>query len=131
MHTSYDCIEKRNRVADQTAEWLDAYFSGAGIGDLPPLQPRGTPFQQLIWQCLLQIPYGQSVTYGQIAEIAAKRLHRNTMSAQAVGQAVAANPIGILIPCHRVLAAGNRIGGYAGGLERKKWLLRHEGIAYI
>lgn len=105
-------------------QWLDDYFRGAQppIAALP-LCLKGTKFQLAVWESLTQIPYGKTRTYGEIA----KALSQN-MSPQAVGQAVGANPISILIPCHRVVGAGGKLTGYAWGLEKKIWLLRHEGI---
>ena len=104
--------------------WLDAYFRG----DAPdpralPLAPRGTPFQRAVWEALLTIPHGQTVTYGQIAGVIGK-----PRACQAVGQAVGRNPIGIIIPCHRVIGAQGQLTGFAWGLDQKKWLLRHEGV---
>ena len=103
--------------------WLDAYFAGLtpDIRNLP-LAPEGSAFQHSVWEVLKEIPYGQTVTYGEIARALDCR------SAQAVGGAVGRNPISIIIPCHRVLGAGGSLTGYAGGTERKLWLLRHEGI---
>ena len=113
-------------VLMQTAAWLDAYFAGLQPEILIPLSPQGTAFQKQVWQRLLEIPYGEVCTYGDIArEIAAQTGKR--MSAQAVGNAVGSNPISILIPCHRVVGAGGKLTGYAWGLERKQWLLSHEG----
>lgn len=112
-------------TANQLAiAWLDSYFNGLrpDIHQLP-LRPAGTVFQQRVWDLLLQIPYGQTVTYGQLA----KQLG-GTMSAQAVGQAVGKNPISIIIPCHRVMGVKNRLTGYAGGVAYKARLLEHEGI---
>ena len=109
-------------VFQLTAKWLDSYF----LGNAPdpselPLSPSGTEFQQKIWAILLCIPYGETTTYGAIAKQISP-----AMSAQAVGGAVGRNPIGIIIPCHRVIGANGGLTGYAGGLENKKWLLRHE-----
>lgn len=106
--------------------WLDAYFRGDALPPCPALAPEGTAFQQLIWNMLLDIPRGQTRTYGDLAREAARILGKETMSAQSVGQAVGKNPIAILIPCHRVLGSGGKLTGYAYGLERKKWLLDHE-----
>lgn len=102
-------------------DWLDAYFRGE-CQEIPfPLSPAGTEFQHRVWNILLQIPYGETTTYGAIAKELGPR-----MSAQAVGGAVGRNPISILIPCHRVVGANGQLTGYAGGLENKQWLLRHE-----
>ena len=108
-------------------QWLDAYFAGNPLPVTFPTNPRGTCFQQLIWQMLLEIPFGQTRTYGDLAKEAARRMGKKKMSAQAVGQAVGRNPIAIVIPCHRIVGAGDRLTGYAGGVDKKLWLLRHEG----
>lgn len=105
--------------------WLERYF----LGERPdpgsiPLAPRGTAFQMAVWNSLRQIPYGQTSTYGQIAAKLGKG------SPRCVGGAVGKNPISILIPCHRVLGADNRLTGYAGGIEKKIALLNIEGIVY-
>lgn len=106
----------------QARGWLDRYFAGERPepGELP-LAPQGSAFRQRVWRVLCDIPYGQTVTYGEIA----RQLLVN--SAQAVGGAVGHNPISIIIPCHRVLGADGSLTGYAGGLAAKQWLLRHEG----
>lgn len=113
-----------------TAQWLDAYFVGTVLPVEIPLAPQGTAFQKQVWEILLTIPYGVTRTYGDIAKEMARLLGKEKMSAQAVGQAVGANPINILVPCHRVLGAGGRLTGYGGGLENKIWLLEHEGATY-
>ena len=101
--------------------WLEDYFTGKpGVVDFS-LSPAGTAFQRKVWDILLTIPYGETTTYGAIAKQLGK-----TMSAQAVGQAVGKNPISIIIPCHRVLGTKGQLTGYAGGIENKKWLQRHE-----
>ncbi|MGN1001500.1 MAG: methylated-DNA--[protein]-cysteine S-methyltransferase [Oscillospiraceae bacterium] len=107
--------------------WLDRYFAGERppIGDIP-LAPEGGAFRQTVWRLLCEIPYGQVVTYGELARKAASRLGKEKMAAQAVGGAVGHNPISILIPCHRVVGADGSLTGYGGGIERKLWLLRHE-----
>ena len=111
----------------QTCQWLDAYFAGLEPDPAElPLAPQGTPFQQAVWAQLLTIPMGNSRTYGQIAQALGK-----PRACQAVGQAVGRNPIGIIIPCHRILGAGGTLTGFAWGLEKKKWLLRHEGVDFI
>ena len=109
-------------------DWLERYFSGEKPqGRALTLCPEGTPFQHLVWSLLLDIPWGETVTYGELARGAAERLGRESMSPQAVGGAVGRNPISIIIPCHRVVGAEGSLTGYAGGLERKRWLLAWEG----
>ena len=113
---------------DAARRWLDRYFSGGRPdGRELPLTPGGTPFQRLVWSLLLEIPWGEVVTYGQLARRAAARLGRSRMSARAVGGAVGHNPISLVIPCHRVVGGGGRLTGYAGGVEKKRWLLEWEG----
>ena len=116
-----DYQEKETPVLTETARWLDVYFSGKDPGFLPPLHPQGSPFRQAVWNILLTIPRGQTMTYGEIA----RRL--SVHSAQAVGGAVGHNPISILIPCHRVVGSDGSLTGYAGGVERKARLLQLEG----
>ena len=112
-----------------TRRWLDAYFAGRQpeVAALP-IAPKGSDFAQSVWQLLLEIPYGQTVTYGQLAKRLAKQRGLTRMSAQAVGGAVGHNPLSIIIPCHRVLGAKNQLTGYAGGLDVKTFLLKLEGI---
>lgn len=112
---------------EKTVAWLDSYFRGEVPEHLPPLAPRGTPFQRLIWDLLLQVPYGATCTYGDLAKQAAAAMGREKMSSQAVGGAAQRNPISIIIPCHRCVGANGSLTGYAYGLERKRWLLCHEG----
>ena len=119
------------RHLEEAALWLDRYFEGrapdpAGL----TLMPEGSDFQTLIWSLLRAIPYGQTRTYGALAREAASLMGREHMSAQAVGGAVGRNPISIIVPCHRVTAAGGKLGGFAWGEDAKKWLLRHEGGSY-
>ncbi|MBQ9296244.1 MAG: methylated-DNA--[Paludibacteraceae bacterium] len=113
-------------IFDEVIRWLDDYFAGrqtenAAMGAKTDARiaakPRGTMFQQCVWQALLNIPYGKTVSYGEIARTVGCK------SAQAVGQAVGANPIALLIPCHRVIAAHGKLGGYAYGIELKRHLL--------
>ncbi len=115
------------KIFKLTSDWLDVYFSGHKPDFTPPLAPLGTEFQKSVWSVLLEIPYGTSVTYG---EIAAKIAGERKMSARAVGVAVGRNPISIVIPCHRVLGAGRTLVGYAGGMERKITLLTLEKIKF-
>lgn len=128
----YDCrgSSKVPPVLVQAAEWLERYFAGKIPGEIPPLRMRGTSFQKSVWEILLTIPCGQTMTYGEIAKRLAAKNGMKSMSAQAVGGAVGHNPISIMIPCHRVVGAGGKLTGYAGGLERKEWLLALERSAY-
>ena len=101
--------------------WLDAYFAQRDLPPLPPLAPAGSPFRLSVWERLQAIPYGQTRTYGELsAELCS--------SPRAVGGAAGHNPISILIPCHRVLGTGGSLTGYAGGLNKKKLLLKLEGV---
>ena len=113
-------------VFAQTADWLRVYFSGRDPGFLPPLRPDGTLFRRAVWAALLRIPYGQTVSYGELAAALEDQTGSGRVSARAVGGAVGHNPISLLIPCHRVVGAGGALTGYAGGLERKRLLLRLE-----
>lgn len=108
-------------------EWLGDYFNGKNPKSDIPLAPRGTPFQAEIWDMLLGIPYGEVLTYGDLAKAYAE-WHGGRMSARAVGGAVGRNPITILIPCHRVIGAGGNLTGYGPGLGRKLRLLEIEGV---
>ena len=110
-------------------KWLTQYFAGKNPDISPiPLAPRGSEFRQMVWKILLSIPYGKTTTYGNIAKEVAKQMGREKMSAQAVGGAVGHNPISIIIPCHRVIGTDGSLTGYAGGIEKKEWLLRLEGV---
>ena len=102
--------------------WLEDYFAGRKPKLKIPLSPKGTEFQQAVWKLLLEIPYGKTSTYGELAS----RLQGGRAAAQAVGGAVGHNPISLLIPCHRVLGADGSLTGYAGGLEKKRALLELE-----
>lgn len=106
-------------VFRETRRWLDDYFAGRCPPALPPLAPAGTAFRQAVWKRLLEIPYGRTSTYGALAEELGS-------SPRAVGSAVGRNPISILIPCHRVLGADGSMTGYAGGVEKKRFLLALE-----
>lgn len=119
-------------VLERSWAWLNAYFAGQEPRFTPPLHMIGTAFQREVWFELLSIPRGEVATYGEIAQrVAARhRVPRNedpVVSPRAVGAAVARNPISIIVPCHRVVAADGSLNGYAGGLDRKEWLLRLEG----
>ncbi len=115
-------------VFDRLERWLERYFSGKKPGAYElPVAPVGSEFRRAVWKCLMDIPYGETVTYGEIAARVGGSLGRGT-SARAVGGAVGHNPISIIIPCHRVIGADGSLTGYAGGLDVKKWLLKHEGV---
>lgn len=112
----------------ETRRWLDCYFSGREPDFLPPLHLMGSEFQMAVWEILLTIPYGKTITYGEIAATVAKKQGRSRMSAQAVGGAVGANPIPILVPCHRVVGKSGNLTGYSGGLDIKIALLELEHV---
>ena len=106
-------------IFDLVERWLAIYFSGKEPGFTPPLGMRTTPFRKAVWEILLTIPYGQTMTYGEIAQ----RLGISRMSPQAVGGAVGHNAISLIVPCHRVIGKNGSLTGYAGGIERKAQLL--------
>ena len=112
----------------QTKEWLDAYFNNPPPVAKLPLKLSGTPFQMLVWQILQKISYGTTTTYGEIAREVANSMGKKTMSAQAIGGAVGKNPVSVIVPCHRVVGANGDLTGYAGGVQIKQALLRHEGV---
>ena len=116
-------------VFDAAKNWLDGYFAGErpAVSALP-LAPIGGEFRRGVWELLLGIPYGQVITYGEIAKRMASKLGRTSMSSQAVGGAVGHNPISIIIPCHRVVGSNGSLTGYAGGVGTKIKLLELEGI---
>lgn len=118
--------EKELPVFEQVSQWLNLYFSGKEPCFTPLLNPKGTAFRKAVWDILLSIPYGQTLTYGEIADKIAKQRGLAQMSAQAVGGAVGHNPISIIIPCHRVVGTNGSLTGYAGGIERKVQLLTLE-----
>ncbi|MBO4589192.1 MAG: methylated-DNA--[protein]-cysteine S-methyltransferase [Bacteroidales bacterium] len=113
-------------VFGQTRRWLDIYFSGKAPDFTPPLTMRASPFRRRVWELLLAIPYGHTVTYGEIARAIARERGVKTISSQAVGGAVGHNPISLIIPCHRVIGAQGHPTGYAGGIEKKNRLLQME-----
>ena len=120
IHIPKDSISGTCPVLEQAKVWLTQYFTGNIPEFLPPMKPVGTSFQQNVWKLLLEIPYGETVSYGELA----KRME--CKSAQAVGGAVGKNPISILIPCHRVVGANGSLTGYTGGAEKKEHLLKLE-----
>lgn len=115
-------------VLRAAGKWLDAYFAGERpeISALP-LSPEGSDFRRRVWEKLCAIPYGQVKTYGQIARELERERGMWSACARAVGGAVGRNPVSIIIPCHRVVGSNGSLTGYAGGVERKLWLLRREG----
>ena len=123
-----ECISQETPILTETKEWLDVYFSGKEPKFTPPLHPVGSAFRQAVWQILLQIPYGQTTTYGEIAKQMAKMKNIPRMSAQAVGGAVGHNEISIIIPCHRVVGTNGNLTGYGGGIDKKIALLKVEHV---
>lgn len=119
-------IEQETPVLAKTKRWLDVYFSGKVPDFTPPLHPVGSAFRRSVWEILLQIPYGQTTTYGEIARQLAEKQGLPRMSAQAVGGAVGHNEISIIIPCHRVVGTSGSLTGYAGGISKKEKLLEME-----
>ena len=118
-------------VFEQARRWLDIYFSGREPDFTPPLRMKTTPFRKEVWEILLAIPYGKTMTYGEIAACIAKQKSLRQMSAQAVGGAVAHNSISLIIPCHRVVGADGSLTGYAGGTDKKVKLLEMEKADYF
>ncbi|WP_310605463.1 methylated-DNA--[protein]-cysteine S-methyltransferase [Anaerosporobacter sp.] len=116
-------------IFDNVKKWLDRYFAGEkpAISELS-LAPIGSEFRQGVWDILCEIPYGDVITYGDIAKKMAVKMNRESMSSQAVGGAVGHNPISIIIPCHRVVGANGSLTGYAGGIDNKVKLLELEGV---
>lgn len=114
-------------VFDAARRWLDVYFGGRDPGFTPPLSMKTTPFRRAVWEILLTIPFGCTMTYGEIARALARKNGLLRMSAQAVGGAVGHNAIALIVPCHRVVGANGDLTGYGGGLDRKMRLLAMEG----
>lgn len=116
-------------IFNQTKHWLDDYFSGKrpAISQLA-LAPQGSEFRHMVWDILIKIPYGEVTTYGDIAKQIGSKINKPRMSSQAVGGAVGHNPLSIIIPCHRVVGANGNLTGYAGGIDKKIWLLKHEKV---
>lgn len=114
-------------IFEEAQAWLEQYFSGKLPEGTLPLAPKGSPFRKAVWDILLAIPYGQVMTYGEIAARLNERAGAAHTSPRAVGGAVGHNPISILIPCHRVVGSGGSLTGYAGGIDKKIQLLKLEG----
>ena len=123
---SAGCLEQETKILSAGKRWLDLYFGGKNPDFLPPLHPKGSAFQMTVWNMLLEIPYGKTISYGEIARKIAEKRGISRMSAQAVGGAVGHNPIAIIIPCHRVVGADGSLTGYAGGIDKKIKLLELE-----
>lgn len=119
-------IERETPILTDAKRWLDVYFTGNEPDFKPPLHIVGSAFRQAVWELLLQIPYGQTVTYGELARQLAEKQGAEHMSAQAVGGAVGHNPISLIIPCHRVVGTHGSLTGYAGGIDKKIMLLELE-----
>ena len=119
-------VERSTPVLSEAKRWLDVYFTGKEPDFMPPLHPAGSAFRRSVWDILLQIPYGQTTTYGALAGELARQRGLTHFSAQAVGGAVGHNRVSIIIPCHRVVGSGGSLTGYAGGLENKIKLLELE-----
>ena len=124
-----DSVEKDLPIFKKAQKWLDIYFSGTNPDFGLPLHMMGTDFQKEVWQILCSIPYGTTMTYGEIAALLATKKGISHMSAQAVGGAVGHNKISVIVPCHRVMGSNGSLTGYAGGIEKKKQLLTLEGIS--
>ena len=119
-------VEQNTPVLSEAKRWLDIYFTGREPDFTPPLHPIGSAFRQSVWEILLQIPYGKTTTYGEIARQLSEKMGLSRMSAQAVGGAVGHNEISIIIPCHRVVGTNGSLTGYAGGIDKKQRLLELE-----
>ena len=118
--------EQETPVLAEAKRWLDVYFTGREPDFTPPLHPIGSAFRQSVWEILLQIPHGKTMTYGEIARRLAEKQGLSQMSAQAVGGAAGHNEISIIIPCHRVVGTNGSLTGYAGGIDKKVKLLELE-----
>lgn len=119
----------KDDILIKTKQWLDKYFNGENPGiDELDLEPIGSEFRQMVWKILCTIPYGEVTTYNDIAKEIAKQKGIERMSAQAVGGAVGHNPISIIIPCHRVVGTNGSLTGYAGGIDKKVYLLKREKV---
>lgn len=125
---SEDSKKEELPIFVQTCHWLDSYFSGKEPNFTPRLKMNTTPFRKAVWEILLTIPFGKTMTYGDIAKLIAQKRGIAQMSAQAIGGAVGHNSIALIIPCHRVVGSKGNLTGYAGGLDKKVKLLRLEGV---
>jgi methylated-DNA-[protein]-cysteine S-methyltransferase len=122
-HHTADVDDQSSTVIAEARAQLDAYFAGERNSFTLPLAPRGTPFQQRVWTALREIGFGHSISYLELA-----RLVGDEKAVRAVGGANARNPLPVVVPCHRVIGSDGSLTGFGGGIERKRWLLRHEGV---
>ena len=118
-------------IFSQTAQWLDIYFQGKNPYFTPPLLITASDFRQRVWQMLMEVPFGKTITYKEIAQKIAHQQNRLTISPQAVGNAVGHNPISLIIPCHRVIGSNGNLTGYAGGMDKKISLLKLEKVNMV
>ncbi|MDR0711059.1 MAG: methylated-DNA--[protein]-cysteine S-methyltransferase [Prevotellaceae bacterium] len=123
-----DVKEQDLPIFEEIQKWLNIYFSGKKPDFMPPLMPKGSPFQKSVWSNLCKIPYGKTTTYGELAKKLEQENKGQRTSARAVGGAVGHNPVSILIPCHRVIGKNGSLTGYAGGIDKKKKLLLLESV---
>lgn len=122
-------LEKiQSSILKEALNWLEKYFSGKDPGTFQAIHLVGTPFQMQVWNILCAIPYGTTMTYGEIAHKISESRGGVPMAAQAVGGAVGKNPVAIIVPCHRVIGAKGKLTGYAAGLDKKIALLKQEGV---
>ena len=120
-YTKASVVKSTSKVIEAASDWLDAYFEGSKEAPDFDLLFLGTDFQKRVWQLLLEIPYGETITYGELAQKAG-----TPKAARAVGVAVGENPFSIIVPCHRVIGSDRSLTGYGGGLAAKRWLLELE-----
>jgi methylated-DNA-[protein]-cysteine S-methyltransferase len=126
---SKECVYKNLDIFKETADWLDIYFTGREPDFTPSVKPEGSVFRQEVWELLIHIPFGETMAYSDLAKEMAIKRGLKKMSAQAIGGAMASNPIAIIIPCHRVIGKDGSLRGYGGGLDKKAYLLENEGIS--
>ena len=126
---SIENLHDNKHISDAVC-WLDEYFAGNVPSFTPKLKLQGSEFRKTVSEIMLKIPYGELSTYGEIAREAMIRLGKDRMSAQAVGGAVGSNEFSIIVPCHRVVGKDGKLTGYAGGMDKKVYLLHHEGVDF-
>lgn len=127
LNLDSDHKERETQLLSDAKNWLAIYFSGKEPDFMPPMHMLGTAFQKTVWEILRTIPYGETTTYGKIADQVAQKRGLKRMSSQAVGNAVGRNELSIFIPCHRVVGTNGSLTGYAGGIDKKIALLKLEG----